>query len=364
VHRTKIAATAAVVLAVGALAACGGGSSAATKPKKAAVTTTTTTAPPPRVAPETGLPDPTGQSLTRPALWVKVENLGGEGVRPQAGLTAADVVYEQVTEGDITRFITLFNSQIPDVVGPIRSTRAMDADVVTPLGGIFVYSGGIPESVAKINAAPGVNAVDEDKAGDAMFRDNNKAAPHNLFGYGPKLLGLGGKPVPPPPLFDYLPGTQKFSGQAVLSMNVGFTSSDYSVNWDYDAASNTWKRSMNGVPFTDTSGQQVAPTNVIVQFVGCCVDGFEGARYVTTGSGVAWVFSGGQLVQGTWSRGDTSQITKFVDGAGQPIRLTPGKTWVEFAPNGSPVNVVPAPVPPTAPPTTPAPTTTTTKKRK
>jgi hypothetical protein len=351
-----VALAAAALLTV-VLAACGGGSDAATPKSVTTEPATTTTAPPPPTAPETGLPDPGGQSLTRPALWVKIENT--PDARPQAGLASADVVYEQITEGDITRFIALFNSKIPDVVGPIRSVRVMDADVVSPLGGIFAYSGGVPETVDLINAAP-VNAVDENKAGSAMFRDNNKVAPHNLYGRGPGLLALGGKPVPIPPLFEYVSHDAKFSGEGVASVNVGFPSG-YSVDYTYDPAFNTWRRSMSGAAFVDTSGAPVAPTNVVVQFVGCCVDGFEGARYQTVGQGEAWVFSNGQLVKGTWQRSDRTQVTKFLDANGQPIKLTPGRTWVEFAPTGTPVNVVPAPPPPTAAPT-PAPTTAGKKK--
>jgi hypothetical protein len=355
---------AAFVVSVGVLASCssgGSGTAAKAKPKPTVTTTTTTTLPPPPVAPETGLPDPGGQSSTRPALWVKIENT--PETRPQAGLASADVVYEQVTEGDITRFIALFNSQIPDVVGPIRSVRVMDADVVAPLGGIFAYSGGIPATIDIINGAP-VNVVDESKAGPAMFRDNSKAAPHNLFGHGAQLLALGGQPVPIPPLFTYVKVGQQFTGDGVLSFVVGYASG-YAVGYAYDPASGTWFRSMGGAPFLDTSGKQVAPANVVVQFVNCCVDGFEGARYQTVGTGDVWVFSAGRLVKGTWQRSDRSQVTKFLDATGQPILLTPGRTWVEFAPVGTPVDVVPAPPAPTVPPvstTKPAPSTTKKKK--
>ena len=330
------------------VASCGGGNAgtaAKRTPRSVAATTTTTTAPPVPTAPETGLPDPGGQSSARPALWAKVENT--PDARPQSGLAVADVVYEQVTEGDITRFVVLFNSQIPDVVGPIRSVRVMDPDVVAPLGGVFAYSGGIQPTIDLINAAP-VNAVDETAAGDAMFRDPTKYAPHNLFGHGAQLLALGGKPVPIVPLFNYVGRTKKFAGDAVLSVVVGFPSG-YSVGYDFDAVSNTWKRSMGGAPFLDASGQQIAPTNVIVQFVGCCLDGYEGARYQTVGSGDAWVFSAGQVVKGTWQRSDRSQPTRFVDTAGQPISLTPGRTWVEFVPIGTPVDVLAAPAATTVP---------------
>jgi len=359
VFRSKFVALAAAAVSVCILASCGGGSNAATPKRTTTTAPTTTTTPPPPVAPETGLPDPGGQSLTRPAMWVKIENL--DVARPQQGLVAADVVYEQITEGDITRFIALFNSTVPDIVGPIRSARVMDADVVTPLGGIFVYSGAVPNTVALINAAP-VNAVDEDKAGAAMFRDNTKYAPHNLFGHGAALFALGGQPVPPPPLFQYLSGAQKFTGDGVLAFDVGFPSG-FAVDYTYDPGSNTWKRSMSGQPFVVATGEQVAPTNVIVQFVGCCVPGDEGARYQTVGQGDAWVFSNGQLIKGTWSRSDRTQVTRFTDATGQPIKLTPGKTWVEFAPVGTPVNVTPAPVPATTVPPTTVPPTTKPKKK-
>lgn len=340
------------VLALLGLVSCGGGgSSAKARPKKQAVTTsTTTTSPPEPVAPETGLPDPGGQSLTRPALWVKIENT--PPARPQAGLSAADVVYEQETEGGVTRFVALFNSQIPDVIGPVRSVRVMDPDTVSPLGGIFVYSGGIPETVALIDAAP-VNAVEETKAGDAMFRDVNKSAPHNLYGHGPALLALGGQPVPPPPLFQYLRSGDTFAGDPVDSMTVNYQSG-YGVSYTHDAASNTWRRVVDGAAFVDASGQQIAPANVIVQFVQCCVDGYEGARYETVGSGEAWVFSAGKLIRGGWRRDQASQTTQFTAAFGVPVRLTPGRTWVEYVPVGETVDVTPTPAVPASTTATPS----------
>jgi Protein of unknown function (DUF3048) N-terminal domain/Protein of unknown function (DUF3048) C-terminal domain len=285
------------------------------------------------------MPDPTGQSLTRPALWVKVENT--PEARPQSGLNQADVVFEQVTEGGITRFVTLFNSDLPDVVGPIRSTRAMDSDVAGPLGGVFAYSGGIPQSVQLITHAP-VAAVDETAAGKAMFRDRAKKAPHNLFAHASDLLQFGsGQPVPPPALFQYLPAGQAFNGDAVASFTVDFDP-PYRPTYTYDAANNVWTRAIGSTPFVDASGQQIAPTNVVVQFVPCCLDVPEGGTYITIGSGEAWVFSGGKMVKGTWSRSDRSQLTSFVDANNQPIHLAPGRTWVEFVPNGGNVDVTAA----------------------
>ncbi|HMG27956.1 MAG TPA: DUF3048 domain-containing protein [Acidimicrobiia bacterium] len=334
-------------------AACGGGGGSA---KKRVAPTT----PKPTVAPLTGLPDPNGESLGRPALSVKIENT--PEARPQTNLDAADVVFEEVTEGEITRFVAVYNSTIPDVIGPIRSVRAMDPDIVTPLGGIFAYSGGIPETVALIRQAPGVNSLDESQAGSAMFRDKSKKAPHNLYGHGQDLLGKGGQPVPVRPLFSYLDAGAAFNGDPVAQVDVGFKQG-YGVTYTFDAGSRTWKRSYGLAPHTAASGQQIAPTNVIVQFVGCCVPSPEGGAYQTVGQGQAWVFSDGKVARGQWTRSDRSQPTQYVDATGAPIKLQPGRTWVEFVPASPdyPVNVT-AP-PPTQPSASAAPAVPPTTRR-
>jgi Protein of unknown function (DUF3048) C-terminal domain len=182
-----------------------------------------------------------------------------------------------------------------------------------------------------------------------MFRDRSKRAPHNLYGHPGDLLQFGtGQPVPPAPLFSYLSAGQPFAGDPVASFTVDFDP-PYAPTYTWDAAAKAWSRSIGADPFVDESGQQIAPANVIVQFVPCCLDVPEGGTYITVGSGEAWVFSAGNVVRGTWSRDDPSQVTKFVDANNQPIRLTPGRTWVEFVPNGENVDVTPPT--PAAPPT-------------
>jgi hypothetical protein len=358
-----------VAVAVGVFALSGGGGD---DKKRAAATTTvptttipaTTTTKAPPIAPLTGLVDPSGASLTRPAMSVKVENT--PDARPQAGLDQADVLYEEVVEGNITRFIAIFNSQIPDVIGPVRSVRAEDPDIVWPIGGIFAYSGGAPVNVNAINAAP-VNAVDESaaQANGAMQRNAPgqppRAAPHNLYAIGPKLLELGGDPKPPPPLFQYLPGdAPPIPGPGVVSFRVGFLQG-YDPTYSWDAASHTWKRthSQDGAPFTVVGGAQIAPTNVVIQFTQYANEG-EGQ---TVGEGNVWVFTDGVVRKGTWVRQNKAQPAKYFDANGQPILLRRGKTWVELLPSDAPVDVVEGP-PVTAPPTTATPTTTTTTKPK
>ncbi len=353
-----------VGLAVVAAACSGGGGGVATKHKVAP--TSTTQGPP--VAPLTGLTDNAAQALTRPALSVKIENT--PDARPQTGLDAADVVYEQQTEAGITRFMAVFNSNIPPVVGPVRSARIMDPDLFVPLGGIFVYSGAIQPTVAAVSAAPGVNVIVDTGSDPALFRDRTKQAPHNLYGHADQLLARGGKPVPPPALFSYLPRGTPFNGDQVQSFTVNFNvaggADQYRPTYTYDQGSNTWKRAIGLTPFMDTDGQQDAPTNVIVEFVGCCLSSPESGNFQTVGNGDAWIFSNGKVVKGKWSRSDRSQVTQFTDANGTPVKLTPGKTWVELAPNDLELGGVPIVAPPNATTTVPstAPPPTTAKKKK
>src|SRR6204780_3668954 len=161
-------------------------------PVASTTTTTTTTVPHYPTAPLSGLPDPTGLSVKRSALTVKIENT--PQALPQWGIDQADVVYEEIVNGGITRLAAIFNSHAPAKVGPVRSVRPTDTQVVWPLGGIFAYSGGAPYAVASISTVPGLHLIDESSAGSAMFRDPQLYAPHNLFAIAPKLFAFGGPP--------------------------------------------------------------------------------------------------------------------------------------------------------------------------
>src|SRR3954471_542802 len=198
-----------VVVALGLLAACGGGG------KKAAVTSTTTTsqpttstAPPP-VFPLTGLPATDPTKLTRPALVVKIDNADGSGnnsARPQIGLNKADVVYEEMVEGSVTRLAAVFHSGDSDPVGPVRSARTTDIAVFSPLNRpLYAWSGANGDFAALIRASNLID-VGYDAQPDAYQRRNETGhvAPHNLYSSTPALFALAPPDaLPPSPLFPY-----------------------------------------------------------------------------------------------------------------------------------------------------------------
>lgn len=313
---------------------------AATQP---ASTTTSTTLPP--TYPLTGRPAGLAEAR-RPALVVKIENAPES--RPQAGLEMADVVYEEVVEGGITRFLAVFQSTGAPLVGPVRSVRPTDPDIVWPIGGLFAYSGGTRKFIDLLHRAP-VRDVGADADGGAYERRRGHAAPHNLYTSTAKLYQQASPTdAPPSQLFRYLAAGHAFGGVGVLpvvhlDLVLGAPSR---AAWDWDAATGLWKRSENGTPHVVEGGAQVAATNVIIQFTpyGDSPGDFDPARNPVpragvVGTGEAWVLSGGQLVKGTWAKFAPPSVTTYTDSSGAPIALAPGRTWVELVPVGAPATI-------------------------
>ena len=303
-------------------------------------TTTTTTLPAP-IAPLTGLPDPGGASQHRAAMTVKIEN--DPNSLPQWGVNQADVVYEEIVNGGITRLAAVFNSHAPTRIEPVRSVRPTDAQIVWPLKGLFVFSGGAQYAIDSISTAP-VQLLSESGAGAAMWRDPNKVPPYNLVGVGPSLFKLAKDHTPPPALFQYR-GSGQVLGRPVTQFVVPFPSI-YPVTWTWDAATASWNRGMNdfspAVPLDRTgSGALESPKNVVVMSINYYGQiGAMKSYGIMQGSGPVAIFSGGREQVGTWSRGASkADVIRYTNAKGQPILLTPGQTWVELLNAGVPVQI-------------------------
>jgi len=342
---TVIALTAAVVLA-----ACGGGGkkkAAPTTSSSSSSSTTVSTAPPAAAtgSPLTGLPITDAAKSARPVLVVKIDN--APHARPQFGLNQADDVVEEKVEDGVTRFFVMFESNDSDPVGPVRSARTTDITLVTPLHHpLFAYSGTNATFQALINKAPlvdvGFNAASKDYS-----RRSDRAAPYNLFSNTSALFRRAtSASTTPPALFTY-----RAAGAAVTAagatpsagVHIEFRGIHITTKVDYawDGASGTWKRSQDGGPHNDAAGAQVAPKNVVIQFVEYKdtgqVDrsGTSVPEAQLIGGGEAWVFTDGKLIKGRWNKASADAVTQYTTGDGTPIGLTPGQTWVELPPPGS-----------------------------
>ena len=342
-RRTAVIVTGLVSLV--ATAACGGGAepkpvAAVTPDTKVSEGTVTTEAAP--LAPLTGLPDPSGATKSRPSLAVKIDN--APEARPQAGLDIADVVYEEVVEGGVTRFIAILHSAAPPVAGPVRSVRPMDPDILSAYHGLVAYSGGIPAFVSMLRNAP-VQDVNVDVATDAYSWDKSRRAPHNEYVSPDKLWpkAKADYAAPPQAMFDFRAAGEPFGDADAPHVSIRY-SPRASATYDWDAASGAWKRGENGSPHTAASGAQIAPQNVVIQFVTTRTLGYKdqsGTNVVESnvvGSGDAWILSGGRVTKGRWSKASATAPTKYTDAAGNPVKLSAGRTWVHFAPVGSAVS--------------------------
>jgi hypothetical protein len=293
------------------------------------------------VAPLTGLSVPADSPvLHRPAIFVKIEN--APAARPQSGLDKADVVYEAVAEGGITRFAAIFQSQDPGRVGPVRSVRPQDPDLAGPLHGLAAYSGGLSAFVDPLNEVAQNLSSDKIGEGPPYVRISDRQAPHNLYldvaGLWPKADA--DHQDPPPPLFSYgsLPSTATTATAVTVHESPIVT-----VTWTWDGTA--WRRTQDGQPFTVTGSGRIGPQNVLVQSVAISTTQYvdpAGTPVPSSqliGTGPALLFRDGREVKGTWSKSDRSTPTTFTATDGMTMLLHPGQTWVELAPNGAVISV-------------------------
>ncbi|NNN01743.1 MAG: DUF3048 domain-containing protein [Acidimicrobiaceae bacterium] len=302
------------------------------------VTTTSTTVHHSPVAPLSGLADPSGVSLTRPALSIKIENT--PEALPQWGVDQADVVYEEIVNGGITRLLAIFNSHAPSKVGPVRSVRPTDTQILWPLGGIFAYSGGAAYAIASISTVPSLKLIDESSAGAAMFRDPTRYAPHNLYAVAPSLFAFPAKPTPPPPLFTYRQGALTLASSVVKSFVVPFPSI-YPVTWTWDTTTLSWDRTLFASPDVTGTNVRESPKNVIVMWVNYVNGIGTMSSYADLqGSGPAAIFTDGREVHAQWSRGPLkSDVVQYRTASGARVALSPGQTWVELLNTGALLSV-------------------------
>lgn len=330
-------------LGVGTVPAAFGDSSSTTSTSSSSpssTTTTTTTIKITPVAPLTGLPDPTKVTRHRAALTIKIDNT--QEARPQYGIDKADVIYEEIVEGGITRLAAVFNSHVVTKVGPVRSVRRTDREIVYPLGGIFAFSGGAAYALSSIETAP-VKLFDQFSAGSVMFRDLKRPPPHNLFANAVALMAKGGKPEPPPAIFTYRPPSTSTPGPRVNGFTVGFAAG-YATSYLWNGTTRSWDRSIFGRPDVTADGARLSPQNVIVMSVRYQGGvGVEGSAAVLTGTGQVEIFTSGRVERGTWSRQNLRKAIVYKNAVGKVIALTPGQTWVELLDVSERVTITSAP---------------------
>lgn len=286
----------------------------------------------------TGLAVADPASLRRPVLAVKIDNI--DTARPQAGLVQADLVYEELVEGGLTRLLAVFHSTDPEVVGPVRSARSTDVPLLMPFTmPLFAWSGA-NAAFAQLLDETAVIDVGVENRPEAYVRRDDRSPPSNLYSQPETLRSYTpGTALTPSQRFDFLDPTRAVAPDArpVSGVDVDWGTTQVAFRWNEE--SDGWVRTQNGTVHVDEAGVAVAPENVIVQFVPYtdtdAVDS-NGApvpeAQIAAGHGTAWIFSGGSVVEGGWFKANITIPTVFLDLDGARVPLARGHTWILLVP--------------------------------
>jgi hypothetical protein len=289
----------------------------------------TSSMPTPRRTPSSAPVDPLtgGRPSTNPVFAVKVENIAA--ARPQVGLRAADIVFAEEVEGAQTRLIAIYHSSFPTRLGPVRSARTTDVELL-PLFGKpgLVYSGANSSVQRRIERASLVPI-------QRSTRDFRRVAPHNVFvnlssiarsvKVG-KVSSIGWTFAADDPRWESARASAKPSAKVGHdTFSFDYTKGRYTVRW-------------NGRTYVDGDTGAVTKTdNVVVMKVhnhgdgNRDVNGVPSVKSDTVGQGSVTIYRDGKKVTGTWRRTGTSALLRFLDGSGKDIALKPGKTWVTLS---------------------------------
>lgn len=287
--------------------------------------------------PYTGKNAPDAKATQRRPLQIKIEN--SPESRPQIGLNSADIVYETITEGGITRFNCIFQSTLPKTVGPVRSARLSDLWVVPQYGGLFFFSGASTTVNHRVNGAKLPNLSEDAGVSYPYWRSSERRPPHNLMldtskayqeakkrGYAvtANLKGLlyDRRSIEPTP--------------AVNRIDIPFSTANR-VRWSWDRASGTYRRWNNDRVHIDAAtGKQVSADNVVVmwaKYSAASRDKVGSTTYDVNlgGTGRVTVFRDGTRIDGTWT-GTRDAPPRFTAADGTAIRLSAGRSWFQIIP--------------------------------
>jgi hypothetical protein len=321
------AAGAAIGLSAGLIIALTGASAPARPPARVVA------APPrPKITPQLLSPF-TGEPVRalEPVLAVKIDNI--VYARPQTGLQSADLIYVLPVEGGLTRFMAVFSSHIPPVIGPVRSARETDLDILRQFGRpAFAWSGATPHLVPFIERARVADLYADQVGG--YYRSSARMAPYNLYA-NPRVLLKEAGHVSKARDIGFRFGPEPAGGRVIRSYTVTYPAAAYTFRWS--AKAKRWLAWIDGAPGMATEGSQLGGATVIIQYTRIATSRFEeyGGRPPlgeSVGSGRAVILRNGRAYTVHWSRPRLDGGTTYTLPDGKRMLFAPGQTWVVLAP--------------------------------
>lgn len=272
------------------------------------------------------------------AVAVMLDNHAG--ARPQAGLKDAEIVIEALAEGNITRYMAVFFSGMPESVGPIRSARPYFIDRAMEYDAVYVHIGGSPKALSDVKKLSLSDLDGLSSSNKVFFRKSHKKMPHNAYSSLEILRNESLKrkyDMTPRQLpWHFNSEDQTSVGESVNHFVMPYRKSDggYLVSYQYDVTSKTYMRFINGKAHLDEiDDTPISAKNIIVQVVPTkVVDDVGRLDLELVGSGDAFYLSNGVKIPLTWSKGSRSAETIYKTSQGDILSLNPGNTWIQIVP--------------------------------
>jgi len=269
------------------------------------------------------------------AILVMVDNY--IKARPQSGLDKADLVYEMMAEGGITRFMALYYRQGAAKIGPVRSARYYFVQLAKGYDSPLAHAGGSQEALQMIFDIKMKDLDEIYNAGGYFWRDKTRSMPHNLYASTEQLLKgakAKGYKLVVPPLFGIAP--QEAEGivhDKEMTIDYSSKTYNYTVAWHYNGQG--YDRDINGKPHLMEDGTPIKADNIIVMVVqtkDIVKKGVLLSEIKIIGKGEARYYVNGKMTKGTWAKSSISGKMQFLDDKGNVVKLKPGKTWVQAIP--------------------------------
>lgn len=272
--------------------------------------------------------------LTKPVTAVIIEN--SPDARPQSGIKDAEVVYEAIAEGGITRFAVLYQQNSPSIVGPVRSLRPYFLDWAAPYQASIAHVGGSTKALKEVRNG-NYRDIDQFFNSGSYWRATDRYMPHNVYTNGKKLAALNKTKGYKTSTFTSFPRTD---GKASTEPNaktvyINFSSAPFNTKYTYQAKCNCYNRYMGGVLHKDREKGTITPSVVIALHVdeSTVMEDWWRERIITAGQGKAEIFQNGNVIQATWSKKNQVSPLQLLDSTGKPIELNRGQTWIAAVPN-------------------------------
>ena len=273
------------------------------------------------------------EAVDGPLVVVKIDDT--DEAHPQVGVDKADLVYIEQVEGGLVRLAAIFSTEIPSKIGPVRSARISDIDLLAQFGKVaFFYSGAQSKFLPVIEQANLHNLGAQKESPTLYTRDPNRFAPFDMILIGPEIKKrIADLDVAKASNIGWSFGDLKNPeeiGNEISSVKVSWPAANYIANWN----GKSWDLLHNGKPNLTSDGVQISPSTFIIQNVVITDSEYKDKTgavtplSVTVGEGTGWVLRDGFAIKATWNRPDPSSGTTWSDLSGSEIKFAPGAIWV------------------------------------